>query len=191
MNPKLTPEHLGRDAIVLARQSTMGHGHGAHREPATAVRARGLSEDHRLAAVTTIDDDLGRSVSGVVDRPGLQRLVAKGLHMYGRAVFCIEASRLARNGRDWHRLIDLCALVGTVIVDPDGVYDPRLTNDRLFLSLKGTTSDKSSVFHDSVGSRLATRKQRAENCDLRSLWATAGTNSVASRKIPTIGFATP
>ena len=49
------------------------------------------------------------------------------------AVFCIEASRLARNGRDWHHLIDLCALVGTLVVDPDGVYDPRLVNDRLLL----------------------------------------------------------
>jgi hypothetical protein len=57
------------------------------------------------------------------------------------AVFCIEASRLARNGRDWHHLIDLCALVGAVLIDPDGVYDPRLVNDRLLLGLKGTMSE--------------------------------------------------
>jgi len=52
-------------------------------------------------------------------------------------VFCIEASRLARNGRDWHHLIDLCALVGTLVIDPDGTYDPRLVNDRLLLGLNG------------------------------------------------------
>ena len=57
------------------------------------------------------------------------------------AVFCIEASRLARNGRDWHHLIDLCALVGKLVIDPDGTYDPRLVNDRLLLGLKGTMSE--------------------------------------------------
>ena len=53
----------------------------------------------------------------------------------------MEASRLARNGRDWHRLIELCALVGTVIIDPEGIYDPSITNDRLLLGLKGTMSE--------------------------------------------------
>ena len=57
------------------------------------------------------------------------------------AVFCLEASRLARNGRDWHHLIDLCALTGALVIDPDGVYDPRLVNDRLLLGLKGTMSE--------------------------------------------------
>ena len=57
------------------------------------------------------------------------------------AVYCIEASRLARNGRDWHHLIDLCALAGTLVIDPDGAYDPRLVNDRLLLGLKGTMSE--------------------------------------------------
>jgi DNA invertase Pin-like site-specific DNA recombinase len=56
-------------------------------------------------------------------------------------VFCIEASRLARNGRDWHHLIDLCALAATLVIDPDGTYDPRLVNDRLLLGLKGTMSE--------------------------------------------------
>jgi DNA invertase Pin-like site-specific DNA recombinase len=55
--------------------------------------------------------------------------------------FCIETSRLARNGRDWHHLIDLCALVGTLVIDPDDTYDPRLVNDRLLLGLKGTMSE--------------------------------------------------
>ena len=57
------------------------------------------------------------------------------------AVYCIEASRLARDGRDWHHLIDLCALAGALVIDPDGAYDPRLVNDRLLLGLKGTMSE--------------------------------------------------
>ncbi len=91
--------------------------------------------------VTTSDDDLGRSGSGLVERPGFQRLVAAVCSGVVGAVFCIEASRLARNGRDWHHLIDLRALVGSLVVDPDGVYDPRQTNDRLLLGLKGTMSE--------------------------------------------------
>jgi DNA invertase Pin-like site-specific DNA recombinase len=94
-----------------------------------------------FASVATIDDDLGRSGSGTVERPGFQKLVALVCSDSIGAVFCIEASRLARNGRDWHHLIDLCALVGTLIVDPDGVYDPRLVNDRLLLGLKGSMSE--------------------------------------------------
>ena len=88
-----------------------------------------------------IDDDLGRSGSGLVERPGFQKLVAAVCSGFAGALFCLEASRLARNGRDWHHLIDLCALVGTLVVDPDGTYDPRLVNDRLLLGLKGTMSE--------------------------------------------------
>lgn len=88
-----------------------------------------------------IDDDLGRSGSGSVQRPGFERLVAMVCSGDVGAVYCIEASRLARNGRDWHHLIDLCALTGAVVIDPDGAYDPRLVNDRLLLGLKGTMSE--------------------------------------------------
>ena len=77
----------------------------------------------------------------LVQRPGFQKLVASVCSGSIGAVFCIEASRLARNGRDWHHLIDLCALVGTLVIDPDGTYDPRLVNDRLLLGLKGTMSE--------------------------------------------------
>ena len=78
---------------------------------------------------------------GCQPRPGFQRLVAEVCAGAVGAVFCLEASRLARNGRDWHHLIDLCALTGALVIDPDGVYDPRLMNDRLLLGLKGTMSE--------------------------------------------------
>ena len=141
MHPKITPEHLGRGAVVYIRQSTMGqvaeHTESQRRQYALADSAR----THGFAAVTVIDDDLGRSGSGLVERPGFQKLVASVCSGSVGAVFCIEASRLARNGRDWHHLIDLCALVGTLVIDPDGTYDPRLVNDRRLLGLKGTMSE--------------------------------------------------
>ena len=141
MQPKITPDHLGRSAVVYIRQSTMGqvmeHTESQRRQYALAESARSLG----FTAVTLIDDDLGRSGSGLVERPGFQKLVAQVCSGAVGAVFCIEASRLARNGRDWHHLIDLCALAGTLVIDPDGTYDPRLVNDRLLLGLKGTMSE--------------------------------------------------
>jgi DNA invertase Pin-like site-specific DNA recombinase len=86
--------------------------------------------------VTVIDDDLGRSGAGV-GRPGFERLLAAICEGRVGAVFVIEASRLARNGRDWHTLSEFCSQVGTAIVDEDGVYEPRHPNDRLLLGMKG------------------------------------------------------
>ena len=91
--------------------------------------------------VVVIDDDLGVSASGTTDRPGFQQMVGEICAGLVGAVFCIEASRLARNGRDWHHLLELCGLVNARVVDGDGVYDPRQPNDRLLLGLKGTMSE--------------------------------------------------
>jgi DNA invertase Pin-like site-specific DNA recombinase len=141
MNAKITPEHVKRRALVYVRQSTMTqvieNKESQRRQYALVERAKQLG----FLDVEVIDDDLGRSGSGLAARPGFDRLVATVCGGTAGAVLCIEASRLARNGRDWHHLIDFCALVGTVIVDPDGVYDPRLPNDRLLLGLKGTMSE--------------------------------------------------
>lgn len=141
MNSKITPDHLGRGAIVYVRQSTMsqvvGNTESQKRQYALVEQARAAG----FASVTVIDDDLGRSGSGLVERPGFQRLVAAVCTGSVGAVLCLEASRLARNGRDWHHLVDLCALAGTLVIDPDGVYDARLVNDRLLLGLKGTMSE--------------------------------------------------
>jgi DNA invertase Pin-like site-specific DNA recombinase len=90
--------------------------------------------------VEIIDDDLGRSGGGIA-RPGFERLLAAICDGRVGAVLAIEASRLARNGRDWHTLIEFCGLVGTILVDEDGIYDPRHPNDRLLLGMKGTMSE--------------------------------------------------
>lgn len=141
MNPKLTTERLERGAIVYVRQSTPGqvlhHQESQRRQYALQGHARQLGFQH----VLVIDEDLGRSGSGLVERSGFQQLVGAVCAGSVGAVFCIEASRLARNGREWHHLIELCGLEGTVIVDPDGIYDPGIMNDRLLLGLKGTMSE--------------------------------------------------
>jgi DNA invertase Pin-like site-specific DNA recombinase len=141
MSQKIGVEHLARSAVIYVRQSTMtqvlGNLESQKRQYALADAARNAG----FASVTVIDEDLGRSGSGLEARPGFQRLVAEVCAGAVGAVFCIEASRLARNGRDWHHLIDLCAMTGALVIDPDGVYDPRLINDRLLLGLKGTMSE--------------------------------------------------
>src|SRR6476619_5236208 len=137
---KITAEHLQRIACVYIRQSTpdqLVHNlESQRRQYGLADRARQLG----WTSVEIIDDDLGRSGGGVA-RPGFERLLAAICDRRVGAVFAIEASRLARNGRDWHTLIEFCGLVGTVIVDEDGIYEPRHPNDRLLLGMKGTMSE--------------------------------------------------
>jgi DNA invertase Pin-like site-specific DNA recombinase len=136
---KVTSDHLARAAYVYVRQSTADqllHNHESRRRQyGLAERARGLG----WRDVVVIDDDLGRSGSGV-SRPGFERLLTAICEGRIGAVFAIEASRLARNGRDWHTLIEFCGLVGTIIIDEDGVYDPRQPNDRLLLGMNRTAT---------------------------------------------------
>jgi len=137
---KITPEHLIRQAILYIRQSTpdqVAHNlESQRRQYGLTDRARQLG----WSDVVVIDDDLGRSGGGVA-RPGFEKLLAAICEGRVGAVVSIEASRLARNGRDWHTLLEFCGLVGTLIVDEDGVYDPRHPNDRLLLGMKGTMSE--------------------------------------------------
>src|SRR5882724_6433440 len=137
---KITADHLGRSAFVYIRQSTadqlLHNPESRRRQYGLADRARQLG----WTMVEVIDDDLGRSGGGI-NRPGFERLLAAICEGRVGAVFAIEASRLARNGRDWHTLIEFCGLVGTIIVDEDGIYDPRHPNDRLLLGMKGTMSE--------------------------------------------------
>ena len=137
---KITTEHLARSACIYIRQSTadqLVHNHESRRRQYGLVdRARQLG----WTKVEVIDDDLGRSGGGIA-RPGFERLLAAICEGRVGSVLAIEASRLARNGRDWHTLIEFCGLVGTIIVDEDGLYDPRHPNDRLLLGMKATMSE--------------------------------------------------
>ena len=137
---KITTDHLARTAYVYIRQSTADQLVNNPESRRRQYALRGRAEVLGWRDVIVIDDDLGRSGSGIA-RKGFERLlVAIGAGDAG-AVLAIEASRLARNGRDWHTLLEFCALVGCLLIDEDDVYDPRLVNDRLLLGMKGTFSE--------------------------------------------------
>ena len=137
---KIASDHLARDAVVYIRQSTPDQLRNNHesrrRQYGLADRARGLGWDEPQI----IDDDLGRSGGGTL-RPGFERLLLAVCEGRVGIVLSLEASRLARNGREWHTLLEFCALVGCLLGDEDGLYDPRLPNDRLLLGMKGTLSE--------------------------------------------------
>ncbi|MGH7958519.1 MAG: recombinase family protein, partial [Opitutaceae bacterium] len=138
---KITPQHKKRVAIVYIRQSSLSqvlHNlEDQQRQYSLREYALGLG----FSAAEVIDEDLGRSGSGLVERPGFARLLERICSGEVGAVLALEASRLARNNRDWHHLVDLCAMTDTLVIDYDGVYDARLLNDRLLLGLKGTMSE--------------------------------------------------
>lgn len=125
---------LRRKAVVYVRQSSQTQ---VQTNLESQRRQYDLVEEARrrgFAQVEVIDDDLGRSASGTVARPGFDRLVAWLCAGEVGAVLCFDASRLARNGRDWHHLLELCGLVEARVIDLDGVYDPCRPNDRLLLA---------------------------------------------------------
>lgn len=140
---KVQARHLKRSAYLYVRQSTLRQvfENTESTKRQYDLRERAMALGWRLDQVVVIDSDLGQSGASAVDREGFQRLVSEvGL---GRAgiVMGLEVSRLARNSTDWHRLLEICALADTLILDEDGVYDPAHFNDRLLLGLKGTMSE--------------------------------------------------
>jgi DNA invertase Pin-like site-specific DNA recombinase/sRNA-binding carbon storage regulator CsrA len=164
MNPKLTVDRLQRRAVVYIRQSSpdqvLHHLESQRLQYGLVEQARHLG----FADVQVIDDDLGRSGDGQVERPGFEHLVAEVCSGRVGAVFCLEASRLARNGRDWHHLMELCGMVDAVVVDGDGIYDPTIINDRLLLGLKETMSEYE--LHLLRQRSLEARRQKARRGEL-------------------------
>jgi excisionase family DNA binding protein len=140
---KIQDAHRRRRAIVYVRQSTLQQVERNTESAARqyALRERALELGWPAQAVAVVDDDQGRSGSSAEGRLGFKELVAEvGLGQVG-IVLALEVSRLARSSADWHQLLDLCALTGTLIADQDGVYSPADFNDRLLLGLKGTMSE--------------------------------------------------
>ena len=157
---KITADHLALRACVYIRQSTPDQVHhnleSQRRQYALVDRARALGWQD----IEVIDDDLGISGSGT-HRPGFERLLRELCNGQVGAVFSIEASRLARNGRDWHTLLDFCSVVGALLIDAEAIYDPRLTNDRLLLGMKGTISEMEvASFRERAQAALLQKAQR-------------------------------
>lgn len=138
---KIRKDHLDRAAYIYVRQSSLSqveqNRESQRRQYALADRAQDLG----WRDIRVVDEDLGRSGGGQMERRGFETLLADVCQGKVGGVFAIEASRLARNGHDWHRLLEFCQIVDTLIVDHDGIYDPKHPNDRLVLGLKGTMSE--------------------------------------------------
>lgn len=140
---KIRAEARDRAAVVYVRQSTRQqvaeHGESTRLQYALVERAVALG--WARSRIEVIDDDLGQSAAVAETRPGFAKLVTEVTMGRVGLVLGVEMSRLARTGRDWHQLIELCSLSGALLADPDGVYDPSYYNDRLLLGLKGTMSE--------------------------------------------------
>ena len=147
----ISADHLARQAYVYVRQSTPGQVQNdlesQRLQYALVERAKQLG----WTDVLVIDDDQGRTGSGPL-RAGFERLLCDLCDGKVAAVFSIEVSRLSRNGRDWHTLLEFCGVVGALLIDADSIYDPKLINDRLVLGMKGTVSEM----------EVATFRQRAQ-----------------------------
>ena len=162
---KVTASHLKRDAYLYVRQSTVRQvfENQESTKRQYALRQRAVALGWPTERVIVIDSDLGQSAASAGDREGFQRLVAEvGM---GRAgiVLGLEVSRLARNSSDWHRLLEICALSQTLILDEDGVYNPCDFNDRLLLGLKGTMSEAElHVLHARLRGGILNKARRGE-----------------------------
>lgn len=140
---KITSSHLKRNVYLYIRQSTVRqvYENQESTQRQYALRERAIALGWMMEQVIVIDEDLGQSGHSSTNRKGFQRLVAEvGMGKAG-IVMGLEVSRLARNSADWHRLLEICALTNTLLLDEDGLYDPKHFNDRLVLGLKGTMSE--------------------------------------------------
>jgi DNA invertase Pin-like site-specific DNA recombinase len=139
---KVNADHLRRDAYLYVRQSSLRQvvENTESTKRQYALRHRAVALGWPLDRVVVIDEDLGQSASGALHRTGFERLVAEVGTGRAGIVLGLEVSRLARSSTEWHRLLEICALTDTLILDEDGLYDPDHFNDRLLLGLKGTMS---------------------------------------------------
>src|SRR5260370_26527420 len=166
-SPKIRPDHLDRLAFVYVRQSTLFQ---VRENTASTARQYDLVQRAQQlgwspASITVIDQDQGLSGSSAVGRDGFQFLSAQvGLGQAG-AVLSLEASRLARSCSDWYRLLEICALTDTLVIDEDGVYDPSQYADRLLLGILGTMSE--AELHWLKNRLLGGKLARAEQGELR------------------------
>jgi DNA invertase Pin-like site-specific DNA recombinase len=162
LNDKITADHLARRAYLYIRQSTPDQVkynlESKRLQYGLADRARALGWQD----VEVIDEDLGISGDGT-PRSGFDRLLRAVCEGQVGAVFSIEASRLARNGREWHTLLEFCGIVGVLLIDAQAIYDPRLTNDRLLLGVKGTISEMEvATFRERAQSAVMQMAQRGD-----------------------------
>ena len=167
MNSAISEQHLNRTAYVYVRQSTLAQvrHHQESTERQYALRQKALELGWREPSVQILDRDLGKSGAQIAGREDFKALVAEVSMGQVGAVFALEVSRLARSNLDWHRLLELCALTGTLVIDEDGCYNPADFNDGLLLGLKGTMAQ--AELHLLRGRLLGGKLNKARKGELR------------------------
>src|SRR6266446_674396 len=167
MNPKITEQHRSRPAYIYVRQSTNAQvlHHQESTERQYALRAMALELGWSESAIRTLDRDLGMTGTEMTRREDFKVLVTDVSMGQVGAVFALEVSRLARSNLDWHRLLELCALTATLVIDEDGCYDPSDFNDGLLLGLKGTMAQ--AELHLLRGRLLGGKLNKARKGELR------------------------
>ena len=143
VNQKVTASHLKRLAYCYVRQSTLKQvfENTESTKRQYALREQAVALGWPMIQIVTIDSDLGETAASVADRQGFQKLMTEVSMGRVGLVMGLEVSRLARNNADWARLLEICALTDTLILDEEGIYDPTDFNDRLLLNMKGTFSE--------------------------------------------------
>lgn len=167
MNPKISEQQKSKPAYIYVRQSTLAQvrHHQESTERQYALRQKALDLGWSEPSIRTLDRDLGISGAHTTGRTDFKTLVADVSMAQVGAVFALEASRLARSNADWHRLLELCALTRTLVIDEDGCYDPADFNDGLLLGLKGTMAQAELHF---IRARLLGGKlNKAQKGELR------------------------
>ena len=167
MNTNICEQHLSKTAYVYVRQSTLAQvrHHQESTERQYALREKALELGWREPSVRILDRDLGKSGAQIAGREDFKTLVAEVSMGQVGAVFALEVSRLARSNLDWHRLLELCALTDTLVIDEDGCYNPADFNDGLLLGLKGTMAQ--AELHLLRGRLLGGKLNKARKGELR------------------------
>src|SRR6202521_4969153 len=167
MNTKISEQHHRKPAYIYVRQSSLAQvrHHRESTERQYALREKALVLGWPQSAIRTLDRDLGMSGAQMAGREDFKTLVADVSMGHVGAVFALEVSRLARSNLDWHRLLELCALTHTLVIDADGQYDPADFNDGLLLGLKGTMAQ--AELHFLRGRLLGGKLNKAQKGELR------------------------
>jgi len=167
MNTTISEQHLSKNAYVYVRQSTLAQvrHHQESTERQYALREKALALGWSEPAVQILDRDLGKSGAQIAGREDFKTLVAEVSMGQVGAVFALEVSRLSRSNLDWHRLLELCALTDTLVIDEDGCYNPAEFNDGLLLGLKGTMAQ--AELHLLRGRLLGGKLNKAKKGELR------------------------
>src|SRR6516225_9949067 len=141
MSDKIKPHHLERKAILYVRQSSTYQVQNNLESQKLQYAMRDRLSSLGWSDIEVVDEDLGRSASGTVTRAGFERMVAEVCLGRVGAVAAREVSRFARNSREWQKLVEVCRVVDTLLIDQEMVYTPRQSNDRLLLGLKGSLNE--------------------------------------------------